>query len=137
MKKHSKYRYSGISFLIISFFTQIIAIPIIHFILYSIALIFHTPFICEICGGMDLYPLVLIYIFTVNTIITFLLTLLQEILENEFLISGLHLTWYLFVVWFSFGDLKYRPYEHGLLLFCLGLQIPLRILIRKGLHIKK
>lgn len=103
MKRLFKYRYSGITFVFISVVLQIVTVPFIHTILYAIAYIFHKPYLCQFCGGMDFYPLFLLYLFVFNCIVTFFLTMFQEIFKNNILINFSHLFWYLFIIWFSFG----------------------------------
>lgn len=136
MKNFKNYRYSGISFVFISLILQIISVPIIWRILYLIASIFHKQYVCEYCSGdWDYTYKIIDLLFWINIIFTLIIIVLQEYKKSEILTSTAHILWYVFVFWIMYGSLKYRPYEIGLFLFCLGLQIPIRVLIYKKFHI--
>lgn len=126
---------SGIPFVISSILIQLITIPVLNELLYAFASLFHEKHVrTSSSDGMDFYPLTL-YFVTISVIIFVLLTtILQEFFKNEWFITGSHALWLSFIIKDTWGDLMFRPYEYGLLLFCIVLTIPIRIQVRKKLH---
>ncbi|MGV3613095.1 MAG: hypothetical protein ACO1N0_19195 [Fluviicola sp.] len=126
---------NGIPFVVVSIVIQLIAIPLLNSMLYSLASLFHEKHVrTSTSDGMDFYGFALIFV-TISVIIFVLLTtILQEFFKNEGLITLLHASWLSYLINATWGDLMYRPYEYGLLLFCIVLTIPIRILVRKTLH---
>lgn len=123
--------------IIISILLQLLSIPFIYWTLYAIALLFHEPYVRTGGDGMDFYGLTLIYL-TWFVIITLpILSLIQVFLIiNKSVSILLHLGWFVFIVWFTQGDLKYRPYDYGLILFCIGLTIVMRLVINKMIKLQ-
>tara|TARA_Y100000739_G_C20223243_1_gene290995 strand:+ start:50 stop:454 length:405 start_codon:yes stop_codon:yes gene_type:complete len=118
--------------LFISILLQLLLIPISYWIIYAIARVFHEPYVRSGGDGMDFYALTLIYL-TWFVIITLpILNLIQVvIIKNKIISTLLHISWFVFIIWFTKGDLKYRPYDYGLILFCVGLTIGTRLLINE------
>lgn len=110
--------------LVVSIFFQLISIPTLHWILYGIALLFHEPHLRMGSDGMDFYGLTLLYL-TGFVIVTLpLLNIIQAyVIKNIWGSVLAHIGWFAFIVWFTKGDLVYRPYDYGLLLFCVGTTI--------------
>ena len=125
----------GLTFIIITTLIQLVFILLSYWILYGIARIFHEPFVrMSSSDGMDFYPLTLIYLTWFVIISAMITNFIQELINYELIITFLHATWISFIVWFTVGELHYRPYDYGLILFCITLTIPIRILTRKFLH---
>src|SRR5690554_76303 len=128
-------RIRGIPFVIITTLIQLVMILISYWALYGIARIFHKPYVrLNSSDGMDFYPLMLIYLKWFVIICIALTNIIQELLKNEFITLLAHTSWIIFIIWFTIGDLHYRPYDYGLILFCIILTIPIRFLTRKLLH---
>lgn len=106
--------------IIISILGQLLLIPFFYFMLYEIALLFHKPFIPTNGDGMDFYKITITFL-TLFVIITLpLLNLIQTFLVKYEIISvSMHFIWFVFIAWFTKGDLIYRPYDFGLILFVL------------------
>lgn len=125
-------RTQGIKFGVLSSFIQIAVIPIAYWILYKTASIFHEPYVrLSSSDGMDFYPLMLEYLRVFVVICVLFTQVLQIIIKKELIVSAFHLTWIGFIVWFTQGDLSYRPYTCGLLLFCIALTFPIRLTINR------
>ena len=125
----------GLLFVIITTLIQLALIPVAYLILYGIARIFHEPYVrIDSSDGMDFYPLTLIYLTWFVIISVAITNFFQELFKNEVIITFIHVSWISFIIWFTIGDLHYRPYDYGLILFCITLTIPIRILMRKFLH---
>jgi hypothetical protein len=121
---------------IISILLQLILIPTSYWLLYAIARIFHEPYVRVGGDGMGFYALTLIYLTWFVVITLPILNLIQAFLiKNEFISTLLHFGWFAFIVWFTQGDLEYRPYDYGLVLFCIGLTIGTRLIINKILKL--
>ena len=125
----------GIPFMIITTLIQLVMILISYWVLYGVATIFHQPYVrLNSSDGIDFYPLTLIYLTWFVIICITITNIIQEMFENEFITTLVHASWIIFIIWFTIGDLYYRPYDYGLILFCIILTIPIRFLIRKRLH---
>lgn len=126
---------SGIQFVIVTSIIQLVMILISYGFLYGIASIFHDPYVrTSSSDGMDFYPLVLYYLTWFVIICVTLTNLIQEVFRNTFYVTLIHISWIIFIVWFTIGDLFYRPYDYGLILFCITTTVPFRIYIRKLMH---
>ena|SRR5690554_1065538 len=125
----------GLTFIIITTLIQLVLILVSYWILYGIARIFHEPYVrMSSSDGMDFYGFMLIYLTWFVIISVALTNFIQELFKNEIVTTLLHASWIFFIIWFTIGDLHYRPYDYGLILFCITLTIPIRILTRKFLH---
>jgi hypothetical protein len=124
----------GIKFVLLSSVIQLLCIPMFYWIGYGIGLIFHEPYIRIGSDGIDFYSLTLLYLTWLVIIGIVIITIFQEFIKNEIVITITHLTWFLFIIWMTIGDLKYRPYDYGLILLCVGSTIFTRFLIRRILH---
>lgn len=124
----------GITFVIVSSLIQLLCIPLFYWIGYGIGLMFHEPYVKLGGDGMDFYGLTLYYLTWFVIICIPIITLFQEFMKNELIISILHLTWFAFIIWMTIGDLEHRPYDYGLVLLCVGSTIFTRLLIRRILH---
>lgn len=125
----------GIPFVIITTLIQLVMILISHWILYGVARMFHEPYVrLNSSDGIDFYPLMLIYLTCFVIICIILTNIIQELFKNEFITTLIHTSWIIFIIWLTIGDLHYRPYDYGLILFCIILTIPIRFLTRKRLH---
>ncbi len=118
---------------ILSILLQIILIPVTYYILYGIARIFHEPNTAS-HGGMDFYKYTLLFL-TAYVVITLpVLNWIQHyFIRNARVAVLIHVGWFLLIVWFTRRDLAYRPYDYGLILFCVGLSIVTRPLISRML----
>jgi hypothetical protein len=117
---------------IISILLQLISIPISYWVLYAIALIFHEPYVKSGGDGMDFYVMTLILLnwFVIMTLP--ILNLIQAFLIKDKIISIiLHIGWFVFIVYLTKVDLDRRPYDYGLILFCVGLTTVTRLIINK------
>lgn len=116
---------------------QLVMIPILYWSLYELASLFHKPYVrLSSSDGMDFYPLMLEYLRVFVVICVLFTQVLQIIIKKELIVSVFHLTWIGFIVWFTQGDLSYRPYTYGLLLFCIALTFPIRLTINR-IFVKK
>jgi hypothetical protein len=124
-----------ILFVIIASIIQLTMIPMLYWILYELASLFHKPYVrLSSSDGMDFYYLMLEYLRVFVVICVVCTNLLQLVIKREIIVSLFHASWVMFIVWFTQGDLSYRPYTYGLLLFCIALTIPTRIIVRKLLY---
>ena len=123
----------GIKFIMISILIQCIINFISYLSLYTIASIFHESNV-SYHRGIDFYPLMLMYLTWFVIVCITLTTFVQQFIQNELFITGLHLSWLIFIILFTIGDLKYRPYDFGLIIFCIALTLPVRIITRKYLY---
>jgi len=130
----SRVKIKGLTFVLVSSLIQLLCIPIFYSIGYGIGLIFHEPYVPVGRDGMDFYGLTLYYLTWFVIICIPIITLFQEFIKNEIVISILHVTWFAFIVWMTVGDLKHRPYDYGLILICVGTTILTRLLIRRIIH---
>lgn len=118
-------------FIALSCIVQLISIPVFNEIGYAITLIFHEPYIGQNSIGMDFYGFT-IYFILYFSIITFpIILLLQEWLKKEWIITSLHVLWFLFILFETKGALYRHPYTHSLLLVCVAATIIVRIVFRK------
>lgn len=118
--------------LFISILLQLISIPILHWFLYGIALLFHEPHFRMGSDGMDFYGLTLIFLTGFVVVTLPLLNIIQAYVIKNKTVSVLgHMGWFAFIVWYTQGDLAYRPYDYGLLLFCVGTTIVSRLIFNK------
>ena len=124
-----------IAFVIISSIIQLVFVPIAYKIFHSIAKEVHQSHIRHGGIGMNFYNLMVLYLWWFLAFAFIIVNTIYEIYKSELLASSIHISMFAFIVWFTYGDLQYMPYTHGLLLFCVGLTIPLRILLRKKLYI--
>lgn len=119
-----------ILFTIIASIIQLMMIPILHWGLYELASLFHKPYVrLSSSDGMDFYYLMLEYLRVFVVICVVCTNLLQMVIKREIFVSLFHASWILFIVWFTQGDLSYRPYTYGLVLFCIALTFPTRLTI--------
>ena len=130
----NRIKIEGIGFVLISSLIQLLSIPLFYGIGYRIGLIFHEPYVRIGGDGMDFYYFSLYFLAFFIIICVPIITIFREFLFNEVITTIVHILWLSFIVWFSFGDLKRRPYEYGLLLICIGSTLITRLLIRKLLH---
>ncbi len=122
----------GIQFAIVSSIIQLTMIPILYWSLYELASLFHKPYVrLSSSDGMDFYYLMLKYLRVFVVICVVCTNLLQLIIKREIIVSLFHASWVWFIIWFTQGDLSYRPYTYGLLLFCIALTIPVRLTINR------
>lgn len=121
--------------IIISILVQLLLIPIFYFVLYRFALLFHEPYIPTSGDGMDFYKITIIFL-TLFVLITLpILNLIQSFLvKNEIVSASIHFIWFVCIIWFTKGDLLYRPYDFGLIIFCVGFTIFTRLIINKILE---
>jgi hypothetical protein len=125
----------GIQFVLITTLIQLVMILLSYVVLYGIARTFHQPYVrMSSSDGMDFYPLMLIYLTWFVIIFVPLTNFIQELFNNEVFATLIHASWIIFIIWFTFGSLKHRPYDYGLILFCIILTLPIRIYSRKLLH---
>lgn len=113
---------------VLSIFLQLLSIPIFYWILYAIAKLFHEP---RTGGdGMDFNELELLYLsaFIIVTL-PFLNFVLAYWVPNMLLSILIHLAWIILIVWIFIDDLSYHPYDFGLILFCIGLTLPIRLIL--------
>lgn len=134
--KHSKksmmLKTDRLKFTLLSSTIQLVMIPILYWSLYELASLFHKPYVrLSSSDGMDFYPLMLEYLRVFVVICVLFTQVLQMIIKKELIVSVFNLTWIGFIVWFTQGDLSYRPYTYGLLLFCIALTFPMRLTIHK------
>lgn len=106
---------------------QLISIPLLYLLLYWIASWFHKPYFRD-GGGMDFYYLTLIYLTWFVLITLPILNFIQFWIKNRALNILIHIGWFAFIVWYTQGDLRYRPFDYGLILFCVGSTIFTRLL---------
>lgn len=117
----------------ISIVLQLISIPLLYFLLYWIASYFHEPYYRD-GGGVDFYYLTLIYLTWFILITLPILNLIQSYwIKNRNLNILMHIGWFVFIVWYTQGDLSYRPYDYGLILFCVGSTILTRLIFNTAL----
>jgi len=125
----------GIRYILISSIVQLISILLAHWVIYSVVSNFHKSYV-SIDGGEGMgYMLTYLIWFVFFSVL--LTTIIQEIFRNEFVISSIHVLWILFIIWDTSEELEYRPYNYGLILFCISLSLPVRILLRKFIHIQQ
>lgn len=128
-------KFRGIQFVIITTLIQLVMILISYWILYGVARIFHEPYVrLNSSDGIDFYPLMLFNLTWFVIICITLTNIIQELFKNEFITTLVHTSWIIFIIWFTIGNLHYRPYDYGLILLCIILTIPIRFLTRKRLH---
>lgn len=132
----SKHRTSGLAYIIISTLIQCSLIPISHELMYSIALLFHEPYVSNGGNGIDFYPLLLGFLVLYCSFLLFLITLAEELLGDSFVLRLIHFLWWAHIVWFTWGEFSYRPYEHLLVVISIGTTILTRPLLRRLLHKK-
>ena len=109
---------------------QLVSIPLLYMTLYNIAIIFHKPTINNGSDRMDFYIFTL-YFLTIFVLLTLpVLNFIILKINNEIISILLHIFWFIFIVWFTLGDLHYRPYDYGLILFCVGSTIISRPIIQ-------
>lgn len=129
----NQYKLRGTKYIVIASLIQLISIPVLYWIGYGIGRTFHAPSIPGYMdrGIIDFYPFVL-KLLTWFTIISIpLITIFREWLKSETATIIVHILWFSFIVWFTFGELKYRPLDYGLILICVGSTIVTRIIISR------
>ena len=121
-----------------SIFLQLTSIPTLYQVLYAIVLCFHEPYVPIGGDGMDFYVMTL-GLLTWFVLLTLpLLNMLIYVLKMKFYLSILaHAVWMIFIVYHSFSDLKFHPYDYGLVLFCVASTIVTRPLIDYWLKINR
>lgn len=120
----------------ISSLLQLIFIPITYWILYAIARIFHEPHTQMGSDGMDFYPLTLYYLSLFVIVSLPILNLIQAFLLRQTIIPILlHWAWLGLIIWTTRGDLAYRPYDFGIILFVIGLTIGTRLVFNRILSL--
>lgn len=121
-----------LKFTLLSSTIQLVMIPILYWSLYELVSLFHKPYVrLSSSDDMDFYPLMLEYLSIFVVICVISTQALQVFIKKELLVSAFHLAWIGFIVWFTQGDLIYRPYTYGLLLFCIALTFPARLIIHR------
>lgn len=133
LQNKNKLKPNRILFILLSSVLQLANIPLFYYIGYGIALLFHKPYVRPGGDGMDFYALTLYHLTWFVIISIPIITIFQELIKNELVITIFHSAWFAFIVWMTFGDLQYRPYDYGLILLCVGTTIPTRIVIRRVL----
>lgn len=113
---------------VLSILIQLISIPFFYWILYAIAKLFHEP---RTGGdGLDFYKWGLLFL---SAIIIVTLPLLNFVLaywvRNKLSSILIHLVWIILIVWIFKDELSYHPYDFGLILFCIGLTLPIRLMM--------
>ncbi len=107
-------------------------IPIIYGVLYAVASLFHEA--SPEPSGIDFYPLIIQYLIIYVTISLSVLNIIFiRVIHNPIIKVLIHLIWLTTIIWFLWGDLKYRPYDCGLILFCIGSSLITQPLINNSI----
>lgn len=95
---------------------------------------FHEPQIRHGGDGMDFYKIILNIIIIAVIVCVFITSIVEEIFTNRFKITIFHLSWIAIILLATSNELERRPYDYGLILFCIFLTVPIRILLNKIFH---
>ncbi|MEZ4842962.1 MAG: hypothetical protein R3A43_01785 [Bacteroidia bacterium] len=127
--KHEKLIKTGISTLL-----QLAFIPLLHFLIYHIALRFHTPVARH---GYGFYGLTIFYLkWFVIVSLPLLNLLFVYVIKKTRIAVAIHFLWLVLIVWFTKADLAYYPYQHALVLFCTASSIFSRLIFNKIVRLK-
>lgn len=120
--------------LLISIFIQLISVPIIYHVSYFFLSFFKEQTIpLNSSDGMDFYGYTLIFATLFLILTTVVINILNLFIENSPLIL-LHIAILVLFTKSTWGDLMYRPYDYGLILICIWLSIPLRLIVNKIIY---
>lgn len=118
--------------LTISITIQLASIPVLYWMLYTIAKVFHEPYVRGGSDGMDFYGLTLMCLaWFVALTLPVLNIVIELVVKNKLVSTLIHSAWFIFIATFTIGDLRYRPYDYGLILFCIGTTIGSRLFIER------